>query len=237
MTVTATAAVASGHSACSVTNVSVRVPALAPCSSRDACAVRLRTTPNPTLQQREHAAARGGHAQSCGLTGLQPIGSALPALPGFIVGFLTILLQIPAMSDDLTVHCACTPHEIPLLTICARPRQTRFEAAAQKVRDFDPSTPVSNDEKLRAYGLYKQATVGDVEGDRPGIFNMTARAKYDAWAAQKGARALARSAAALCRSDRALGMRAPGMRAPGKSKEQAMQEYIEEVEKQMREHA
>lgn len=64
--------------------------------------------------------------------------------------------------------------------------QTRFQDAASKIRDWKPSQSPSNDEKLAVYSLYKQATVGDVQGDRPGMFSMEARAKYDAWAKRKG---------------------------------------------------
>jgi acyl-CoA-binding protein len=39
---------------------------------------------------------------------------------------------------------------------------------------------------LRLYALYKQATTGDVTGDRPGAFDFVNRAKYDAWARAKG---------------------------------------------------
>ncbi|RHY16015.1 hypothetical protein DYB32_010688, partial [Aphanomyces invadans] len=61
-----------------------------------------------------------------------------------------------------------------------------FEEAVAAIKDWNPTNQPSNDEKLAIYALYKQATVGDATGDRPGIFNMTARAKYDAWAAKKG---------------------------------------------------
>jgi diazepam-binding inhibitor (GABA receptor modulating acyl-CoA-binding protein) len=43
-----------------------------------------------------------------------------------------------------------------------------------------------NDELLELYALYKQATDGDVSGDRPGGFDFKAIAKYDAWASKKG---------------------------------------------------
>ncbi len=39
---------------------------------------------------------------------------------------------------------------------------------------------------LKLYALFKQASVGDVEGKRPGFSDMVGRAKYDAWAAAKG---------------------------------------------------
>ncbi len=44
----------------------------------------------------------------------------------------------------------------------------------------------SNEVLLRIYGLYKQATEGDVVGERPTGFDFKAMAKYDAWAKLKG---------------------------------------------------
>lgn len=44
----------------------------------------------------------------------------------------------------------------------------------------------SNEELLDLYALYKQATDGDVSGDRPGGFDFKAIAKFDAWAGKKG---------------------------------------------------
>lgn len=43
-----------------------------------------------------------------------------------------------------------------------------------------------NEALLSLYALYKQATEGDVKGERPGGFDFKAIAKYDAWAARKG---------------------------------------------------
>lgn len=59
-----------------------------------------------------------------------------------------------------------------------------FEAALARVNELteDPG----NEAKLKMYALYKQATVGDVEGKRPGFTNPVGRAKYDAWAGVKG---------------------------------------------------
>jgi diazepam-binding inhibitor (GABA receptor modulator, acyl-CoA-binding protein) len=39
------------------------------------------------------------------------------------------------------------------------------------------------------YGLFKQATVGDVNIERPGMFSMEGKAKWDAWKANEGASA------------------------------------------------
>ncbi len=44
----------------------------------------------------------------------------------------------------------------------------------------------SNEELLQLYALFKQATEGDVCGDRPGGFDFKAIAKFDAWAEVKG---------------------------------------------------
>ena len=58
----------------------------------------------------------------------------------------------------------------------------------------------SNEELLDLYALFKQATDGDNKEDRPGGFDFKAIAKHDAWASKKG-----------------------------KTKDQAMQEYIQLV--------
>ncbi|MBI3943863.1 MAG: acyl-CoA-binding protein [Chloroflexi bacterium] len=62
--------------------------------------------------------------------------------------------------------------------------QARFEAAAQDVQHL-PSRP-DNDTLLKLYALYKQATVGDISGSRPGFTDFAGRAKYDAWSRVKG---------------------------------------------------
>jgi len=60
----------------------------------------------------------------------------------------------------------------------------------------------SNEELLQLYALFKQSTAGDVSGDRPGGFDFKEIAKYDAWEEIKG-----------------------------KSKDDAMKEYIDLVNK------
>ncbi|MER7073975.1 acyl-CoA-binding protein [Terrabacter sp. NPDC000476] len=59
-----------------------------------------------------------------------------------------------------------------------------FEQAVEAVKGLtrDPG----NDVKLRLYGLFKQATAGDVTGSRPGFTNPVGRAKHDAWAKLAG---------------------------------------------------
>ncbi|NTV63221.1 MAG: acyl-CoA-binding protein [Oscillochloris sp.] len=60
----------------------------------------------------------------------------------------------------------------------------RFEQAAKDVQQL-PKRP-ENDALLKLYGLYKQATAGDVTGTRPGVLDMSGRLKYDSWAKLKG---------------------------------------------------
>ena len=44
----------------------------------------------------------------------------------------------------------------------------------------------SNDTLLQLYSFYKQATEGDANGEAPGMFDFVAKAKYDAWSSLKG---------------------------------------------------
>ena len=62
--------------------------------------------------------------------------------------------------------------------------QARFETAAAAAQQL-PARP-DNTELLRLYALYKQGSLGDVTGDRPGMMDFVSRAKYDAWAALEG---------------------------------------------------
>lgn len=59
-----------------------------------------------------------------------------------------------------------------------------FERAAARSKEFTKRP--SNEELLQLYALYKQATEGDVAGERPGGFDFKAIAKYDAWEELKG---------------------------------------------------
>ncbi|HEX6363444.1 MAG TPA: acyl-CoA-binding protein [Albitalea sp.] len=77
--------------------------------------------------------------------------------------------------------------------------KARFEQAVAESKAL-PEKP-DNMTLLRLYALYKQATVGDVEGERPGFGDMVGRAKWEAWNGVKG-----------------------------KAREEAMQAYIDLVE-------
>uniref|UniRef100_M4B440 ACB domain-containing protein n=1 Tax=Hyaloperonospora arabidopsidis (strain Emoy2) TaxID=559515 RepID=M4B440_HYAAE len=79
--------------------------------------------------------------------------------------------------------------------------KTDFETAAALVKTFSKNP--TNDEKLALYANYKQATVGDNTTPAPGMFDLTGKAKWNAWNEKKGV-----------------------------SKEDAMKAYVAEVEKQ-----
>jgi len=59
----------------------------------------------------------------------------------------------------------------------------QFEASIEKATRLPDQ---SNETLLELYSLYKQATVGDVEGDRPSGFDFRGAAKYDAWEKRRG---------------------------------------------------
>lgn len=59
-----------------------------------------------------------------------------------------------------------------------------FTAAKDRVQGL--AKRPSDRELLELYGLYKQATEGDVRGRRPGMLDVRGRRKYDAWAGRKG---------------------------------------------------
>jgi diazepam-binding inhibitor (GABA receptor modulating acyl-CoA-binding protein) len=78
--------------------------------------------------------------------------------------------------------------------------KAKFEAATAAAKKTKKKP--DNATLLKLYSYYKQATEGDVKGDRPGGFDFVGGAKYDAWAKLKGS-----------------------------SKDDAMQNYIKQVDK------
>ena len=75
-----------------------------------------------------------------------------------------------------------------------------FCESLRSAPDSGPIKP-SNEMKLKMYALYRQAKDGDAQGKRPGFTDPVGRFKYDAWASVKGL-----------------------------SREEAMRQYIAEIE-------
>ena len=65
-----------------------------------------------------------------------------------------------------------------------KPLEDQFKDIAEWVRHS--AMAPTDDEKLMCYGLFKQATEGDVKGSQPWAIQVTARAKWDAWNKHKG---------------------------------------------------
>ncbi len=59
----------------------------------------------------------------------------------------------------------------------------QFEASIEKAKGL-PSQ--GNETLLDLYGLFKQATVGDVQGEAPSGFDFRGAAKYAAWEKRRG---------------------------------------------------
>jgi len=59
-----------------------------------------------------------------------------------------------------------------------------FAAAQVRVKQLTKSPDTS--ELLELYALFKQGTLGDVQGERPGMLDFKGRAKYDAWQGKRG---------------------------------------------------
>ena len=62
--------------------------------------------------------------------------------------------------------------------------QSQFEQALADSKTLDERPDPMT--LLKLYSLYKQASSGDAGDDRPGLTEMIARAKWDAWNALKG---------------------------------------------------
>jgi len=88
----------------------------------------------------------------------------------------------------------------------AAPKDLKAAFAAATVAAKQTKKKPDNATLLKLYSYYKQASEGDVSGDRPGGFDFVGCAKHDAWSKLKGM-----------------------------SKDDAMQNYIKQVEKLNRE--
>lgn len=93
-------------------------------------------------------------------------------------------LHIPKTDDFIE-----EPVPIPTTTIIKTnqpmtPLEEQFEAAKTRVTEL-PEKP-SNEKMLELYALNKQATIGDINIEKPGMFDFVAAAKFNAWSAKKG---------------------------------------------------
>ncbi|CAG8664276.1 10677_t:CDS:2, partial [Scutellospora calospora] len=61
-----------------------------------------------------------------------------------------------------------------------------FDRAAEEFATLVQNGSVTDEDKLKAYGLFKQSKNGDNNTAEPGIFRPTESAKWKAWTANKG---------------------------------------------------
>ena len=80
---------------------------------------------------------------------------------------------------------------------------SKFEACVDIVQNGTAAKKPTQEEKLEFYALFKQATQGDAPDKKPSFFDMVAFAKWTAWDKLRG-----------------------------QSQEQAMQTYVDRVEKE-----
>ncbi|CAM9227426.1 unnamed protein product, partial [Bubo scandiacus] len=62
--------------------------------------------------------------------------------------------------------------------------QADFEGAAEDVKKL--KTRPTDEELKELYGFYKQATVGDINIECPGMLDLKGKAKWEAWNLKKG---------------------------------------------------
>lgn len=78
--------------------------------------------------------------------------------------------------DATTKALSSHPFDMPVT-------EAEFTQAAEDVKRYKQCT---NDEQLELYGWYKQATIGDCTTERPGMFDLKGKAKWDAWKSREG---------------------------------------------------
>jgi len=62
--------------------------------------------------------------------------------------------------------------------------QKEFDQAVNRTKELTQRP--SNDILLKLYALFKQSTVGDIQGELPDAMDFKASAKYRAWESLKG---------------------------------------------------
>jgi len=63
--------------------------------------------------------------------------------------------------------------------------QEEFETSCDTMKNKVRKT-LNDDELKEVYALFKQATVGDVNIEKPGMMDLKASAKWEAWNSKKG---------------------------------------------------
>ncbi len=93
-------------------------------------------------------------------------------------------LDIPKSADFILEEIPVKKTETIIVNENMTPLEEKFEEAKKRVLDL--TAKPSNDEMLELYALNKQATIGDINAEKPAMFDFVAAAKFNAWTTKKG---------------------------------------------------
>ncbi len=93
-------------------------------------------------------------------------------------------LEIPKSDDFVLEEVPEKKQEIIKDKNTMTELEQKFEDAKKRVMEL-PEKP-GNEVMLELYALNKQATIGDINIDKPAMFDFVAAAKYNAWTGKKG---------------------------------------------------
>ena len=61
-----------------------------------------------------------------------------------------------------------------------------FNEAVKYINNNNKNIQINDNEKLDFYKYYKQATIGNININKPGMFEFEKKMKYDPWLSVKG---------------------------------------------------
>jgi acyl-CoA thioester hydrolase len=105
-------------------------------------------------------------------------------LVGLPEEWATKFLHIPKSADFILEEVPVKKVETVIANKNMTPLEEKFETAKKRVMELTEKP--SNEKMLELYALNKQATIGDINADKPAMFDFVAAAKYNAWNAKKG---------------------------------------------------
>ena len=105
-------------------------------------------------------------------------------LVGLPEEWATKFLHIPKSADFVLEEVPVKKVETVIANINMTPLEEKFETAKKHVMELTEKP--SNEKMLELYALNKQATIGDINADKPAMFDFVAAAKFNAWNAKKG---------------------------------------------------
>jgi len=106
-----------------------------------------------------------------------------PSTPSIDVGHVAHVA--PTAKPSSIASASASPSKSASAAPDTTPTTTTPPTAAAAAAKAFTKRP-TNDELLKLYGLFKQGSVGDVQGTQPWAVQLEARAKWDAWKVNEG---------------------------------------------------